>query len=125
LYEIGPADAEESRIGFTGNGFGEQGFAGARRANHQDTLGNAATQSLEFLGIFEELDQLRNFFYSFINARDVFKGRFIPLFGKKPGLAFAETERAFARHLDLANEEEINEQSDDHKRQHADGHAPE
>src|SRR5207247_484627 len=71
-----------------------------------------------------ELDQLRNFFDGLINSSNVFESRFIPLFGQEAGLAFAETERAFAGHFDLPYEEEINEQRDDDKRQHADRDAP-
>ena len=32
--EVRPADAEKGGISFTGDGFGQQGFAGSRRADH-------------------------------------------------------------------------------------------
>ena len=47
--EIRTADAEKRRIGFAGDGFGEQGFAGAGRADHQNALRNATAQPLKFL----------------------------------------------------------------------------
>ena len=51
LHEIRAADAKEIGISLARNGLGQQGFAGARRANHQYALRNTAAEFLEFLGV--------------------------------------------------------------------------
>ena len=43
-----PAQAEERHLGLAGHGLGQQRLAGARRADEQHALGNAAAQRLVF-----------------------------------------------------------------------------
>ena len=119
LNKVRPANAEERRVGFARDGFSQKCFAGARRADHQNAFWNATAQPLKLLGIFQELNQLGNFFNGFVDAGDIFKRSLVPFFGQEPGLALAETKRPLTRHLDLANEEEPNERRNDDDRQHA------
>ena len=46
LDEVRARDAEERHARFTGDGAREQRLAGARRAHHQDALGDAAAEAL-------------------------------------------------------------------------------
>src|SRR2546430_2397621 len=48
LDEIGTRNREERHVGFAGDGAGEQGLAGARRADQQHAFRDAAAQPLEF-----------------------------------------------------------------------------
>ena len=50
LHEIGAGDGEERDIGFPGDGPGQKGLAGPRRAHQQHTLGDAAAQLGNFWG---------------------------------------------------------------------------
>jgi len=125
LDEIGAADAEESRIGFAGNRFGQKGLARAGGAHHQNAFGNTTTEALKLFGVFEELHQLGDLFDGFIDTGNVFEGGLVSFLGQQTCFAFAEAERAFTGHLDLANEEEPNEHPDEYERQHAQEHAEE
>src|SRR2546428_61855 len=58
LHEVRAADAEERHARFANARLGQEGLARPRRADDQDALRNAPAQLLEFMGIFEELDDL-------------------------------------------------------------------
>ncbi len=117
--EVRAADAKESSIGLSGDGFCQKRFTRSGRANHKNAFGDAAAEALELLGIFKELHQLRHFFDSFLNARYVFEGRFVAFFGQEAGLALAKAQGTLAGHFNLANEEEPNQCGDDDEGQNA------
>src|SRR5437667_9272049 len=72
--EVRTRNRKERNVGFSGNGAGQQGLARSGRSHHQHALGNAATELLKLLWIFEELDDLLQLFLGFLNARHVFEG---------------------------------------------------
>src|SRR5439155_24917396 len=55
LDEIRAGDREERHARLAGDGPGQEGLAGARRAEEEDALGDARAQRLELLGVLEEL----------------------------------------------------------------------
>ena len=104
--EVRTGDGEEGDVGFTGDGAGEQGFAGSRRSDEQDALGDAAAEALELLGLAEELDDFLELFLGFIDAGDVLEGDLFLLHGEQAGARFAEAHGLVAAGLHLAEEEE-------------------
>ncbi len=66
-----PREAEERHARLAGDGLGEQRLAGARRADQQHALGNAAAEPLVFFGRLEELDDFAELFDGFVDAGDV------------------------------------------------------
>jgi hypothetical protein len=72
--EVGTGDREERHLGFAGDGLGEQGLAGARRADQQHAARDAAAQLLELLRVAQEVDQFLDFFLGLVAAGDVGEG---------------------------------------------------
>ena len=66
-----PREAEERHARFAGDGLGQQRLAGARRADQQHALGNAAAEDLILFGRAEELDDFAQFFDGFVDAGHV------------------------------------------------------
>ncbi len=58
LDEIRAGDREERHVRLAGDGAGEQGLAGAGRADQQHALRDLAAEALEFLRVLQELDDL-------------------------------------------------------------------
>ena len=106
LHKVGAGDGEERDVGFAGNGAGQQGLAGARRAHEQHALGNAAAQLLELLRFAQELDNLLQLFLGLIHAGHVFEGDLLLLHGEQAGPALAEGQRLVAAALHLPQHEE-------------------
>ena len=105
FHEVGAADAEKGHFGFAGDGFGQQGFAGAGRADEQQPARDAAAQFLEFLRVFEKVHHFLDFFLGFVAAGHVGEGDLVVVFVQHAGLAFAEAEcAALAAALHLAHE---------------------
>jgi len=48
--KIGPADAQERNIRFSGNGAGEQGLSRTGLPHQEQSLGDSPSQSVYFLG---------------------------------------------------------------------------
>ena len=69
LDEVGAGDGEERDAGLAGDGAGEEGLAGARRADEQDALGDPAAELWNFFGSFEELDDLLELLLRLVDAR--------------------------------------------------------
>src|SRR3954470_15638275 len=116
--EIGTTDAKEGRIGFAGDGLREQCLSGSGSTDHQNTFRNSTTELLEFLRVFQELNQFRDFFFGLFDTCDVLKRCLVLFLAQHARLALTETEGAFARHFDLANEEKPNQQTDHEDREH-------
>ena len=68
LDEVRAGNTEERHPRFTGDSFGEQGLAGAGRADHQHAAWNFAAQLLELAGIAQKLDQFGHFLFGFVAA---------------------------------------------------------
>ncbi len=86
FYKIATTQAEERHLGLAGHGFGEQGFAGARRANQQCSLGYLTTEIGVFFRVLEEVDDFHHFHLGFVEAgyiieRDVHPGAFVKELG--------------------------------------------
>ncbi len=71
--EVGARQAEERHARLAGDGLGQQRFAGARRADEQHALGNAAAEHLIFFGRLEKLDDFAQLFDGFVDAGHVFE----------------------------------------------------
>ncbi|MCY1512532.1 hypothetical protein D9M68_469940 [compost metagenome] len=120
LDEVGTGNGEERNLGLTGDGFRQQGLAGAGRADHQHATRDAATQALELARIAEEFDQFADFFLGLVAAGDVGEGGLHLILGKQARLALAEAHRAAAATaaaLHLAHEE--HEHGNDHENREA------
>ena len=74
LDEVRAGDREEGHARLAGHGAGEQRLAGARRAVEQDALGNARAESLELLGVLQELLDLVELLDRLVDARHVAEG---------------------------------------------------
>ena len=120
LHEIRAADGEERHVSFTGDGARQQGLAGARRADHQHALWNAAAEFLKFFRVAQELDQLLHFVLGFLHAGHVAKRDLVLVTGEHARLGLAEVQRAFAGHPDLLAEQEIKHQKEKRDRQETD-----
>ena len=107
FHKIRAADAEERGVGLARDGLGQQGLARARRAHHQDALGNAAAEFLKFFRVLEEFDQFGNLLLGFLDAGDVLEGDLVFFLVQHAGAAFAKAHGAFAGHFDLAEDEKV------------------
>ena len=85
LDEVGARDGEEGHIRFAGDGAREQRLAGARRADQQHALGDAAAQALEFLRVAQEVDDLLQLFLGLVDAGDILEGHPAGALGQQLG----------------------------------------
>src|SRR5580704_2365164 len=83
FYEVGTGNREKGDVSFAGDSACKQSLACSRRSDEQHALGNAAAQFLEFLRVFEELDNLLQLFLGFVGAGHIFKGGLFLLGGKQ------------------------------------------
>ena len=74
LDEVRAGDGVEGHAGLTGTGAGQQGLAGARRADEQYAMGDACTQRVELVGTLEELHDLFQLFLLFVLTGHIGKG---------------------------------------------------
>src|SRR6478736_2036423 len=82
LHEIRTAYAKEGRIGFSGNGFSQESLARSWRADHEDTFRNTSAEPLKLFRILKKFNQLRHFFDSFVDSRNVLEGSFVAFLGE-------------------------------------------
>ncbi len=94
LDEVGTGNGEERHLGFAGDGLGQQGLAGAGRADHQHAARDTAAQALELARIAKELDQLADLLLGLVAAGDVSEGGLDLVLGQQARLALAEAHRA-------------------------------
>ena len=80
-------------------------LAGAGRADQQRAFRNLAAEPLEFVRIFQELDDLLEIFLRLIDAGDILEGDAAMAFGEKLRLGLAEAHGLAAARLHLADEE--------------------
>ena len=101
LHKIRSGDTEKRHIGLTGDRLGQQGLARAGRADHQNSLGNLPAHFGEFLGIFEELHDLGDFFLGLIATGDLGKRDLVTVPRKQFGATLAKTHGTAPRLLEL------------------------
>ena len=116
FHEVRTADAEECRVRFARDGFCQKGFSRAGRADHQHAFGNASAEALKFFRVFEKFDEFRNFLHRLFHAGHVFERGLVAILRKNLRLAFAEAQRAFASHFNLADEEEPEQHAQNQER---------
>ena len=105
LNKVGTRNAEKWHLGFAGNAFRQQGFTRTGGAYQQQPTGDATTESLETLGVTQEVNDLTHLFFGFITAGNVRKGNVVVVLVHHAGLAFPKAERtAFASALHLTHE---------------------
>ena len=117
LHEIRTGDGEERHAGFARDGARQQRLAGARRADQQHALGNAAAQLLEFLRLAQELDDLLQFFLGLFHAGHVLERDLLLLRGMQPRAALAEAQRLVAAALHLPHHENPEGHQHDERRE--------
>ncbi len=105
LDEIRAGNREKRNVRFAGNRAGKQSFAGSRRPDEQYALRNAATELLEFLRIFQEVDNFVELFFGFVNSSNIFECRLLLLRRKQTGARFSETQRFIPAGLHLLHHE--------------------
>ena len=110
--KVRAADGKEGNIRFACNRACQQRLACARRADHQDALGDAAAKFLEFFRITQKLDELLHFVFGFLDTGDVAKCDLVLVPSQHARFGFAEVKRAFASHADLLAKQEIKHQQE-------------
>ena len=117
LDKVGARNGEERNTCLTRDRAGEQGLAGAGRADQQRALGDFAAQTRKLARVLEELDDLLQLFARFVDARDIVEGDAALLLGEQLGLRLAEAHSAAraAALLHLAQHEEGNAQDQDER----------
>ena len=107
LHEIGTGNGKERYFSFAGNGLGQQGLTGTRRAHHQDTARNLAAKALELAWVAEKFYQLTDLFLGLFDAGDISKGGLHLVFAEHARLALAKRHgTTAATTLHLAHEED-------------------
>src|ERR1700733_691956 len=106
LDKIRARNGEERHFGLAGYGAGQQGLAGAGRADHQHTFRYLAAKFLELAGIFQEIDDFDDFLLGLFDPRHIGKGNADLILAKEPCAALAEGHGppAAGRALHLAHE---------------------
>jgi hypothetical protein len=105
LDEVGAGDGEERHVGFARDGARQQRLTGARRADQQAAFRDLAAQALEFLRVFEEVDDLFELGLGFLDAGDVVEGDAALALGQQARARLAEAHGLAAIGLHLAQHE--------------------
>jgi ATP-dependent Clp protease ATP-binding subunit ClpB len=71
LHELRPAEAEKRHLRFARDGLREQRLSGPWRPDKEYALGYAAADVRVLLRMLEEFDDLHQFLFRFVNARDI------------------------------------------------------
>ncbi len=116
LHELGARDREERHAGLAGNGAGEQRLAGAGRSDQQHASRNAGAETVELLGILQELDHLGQLLLRLVHSGDVVEGHDRLVAEEHAGPALPEAHRLVIGALRLAHHEE-DEPADQEDRQ--------
>src|SRR5271156_104070 len=118
LDEIRTRDREERNVRFTSNRPRQQSLARPGGPDKQYTLGNASTEFLEFLRIFQEVDNFVELFFGLIDSGHVLERCLLLLGGQQSRARFSKTERFVPARLHLFHHEnpEQNQQDKRSKR---------
>ena len=128
LHELRAADVEEWNARLAGHGLGEQRLAGPRRADQEDTLGDAGAQGSKLLRVLKELYHLSQFFLRLFHPSHVQERHAGTVAAEHAGFALAEAHRLVITALRLAQEEEQDGDDEDYRqerKQYAGESAPE
>src|SRR5688572_3176591 len=106
FYKIRAADAEERDTGLAGNRLRQQGFARSGRPYNEDSFRNPSSKLLKLSGVLEKIDDLRHFFFGFVDAGDIRKRNLLTLFSQHPSATLPERERLVAADLHLPHQKE-------------------
>ena len=117
LDEVGAGDGVERHAGLTGDGAGEQGLAGARRAVEQHALGDLGADGLELRGLLEELLDLAELLDRLVAAGDVGERGLRHVLGDQLRLGLGELHDAAAAAALHAVHQPQEHQDDQHERQ--------
>ena len=117
LDELGAREEEERHVGLAGHGAGEERLAGARGADEEHALGDAAAEPLVLFGILEEVHDLHQLRLGLVHPRHVGERRFELLAVVDLGLGAAEGERLGRPASHAAHDEDPEA---DHERQRHD-----
>ncbi len=104
--EVAAMRAKKISVGLTGDGFGQHGFAGSRRANQQDAFREAAAKPLVFCRVAKKIDDLLYFAFRLFDAGDI---------PKSDNRFFGHMSIAAAADIHLINDQH-DHQSGDYKR---------
>jgi len=118
--KVGAGDREERHIRFAGDGARQEGLTGARRAHQQNATGDLAAQTLEFLRLAQEFDDLLQILLRLVDAGHILEGDPAMRFRQKLGLRLAEAHRLAARaalHLPHQEDPDREDQEDRTERQ--------
>ena len=116
--EIRTGNGEEGHVRFAGDRLGEQRFAGTRRPDHQDALGNASAHPGKLLGILEELHHLADLLLRFVTTRNIGERDLVPVPREQLGAALAETHGAATSLAQLPHKQKIQEADDQQEGNH-------
>ena len=115
LDKIRAGNRKEGHVGFAGHCARQQSLAGSRGADEQHTFGDAPAELLKFLRLAQELDDLFQLFFGFVNSSNIFESDFLLLHGEQPGAALAEAQRLVAAGLHLPDHEEPESAQQQHR----------
>ncbi len=90
LNEIGSGNTEKRNIGFSCYCLCKQRFTCTRSPYKQNTGGNTTSKCGKFTGIFQKVDYLFEFCFSFINSRNIGKGDLVVALLYELGPVFAK-----------------------------------
>src|ERR1700691_165533 len=105
FHEIRAGDGEERNVGFAGDRACQQSLAGSRRSDEKHAFGNASAKLLEFLRIFQEIDDFVKLFLGFVNSSDIFEGRFLLLRREQTRTRFSKAQGFVPASLHLLHHE--------------------
>ena len=114
FHKVRPRDGEERHASLAGDGAGQQGFTGTRRADQKGALGDLAAKAAEFLRIAQEFYDFLKLFLGFVDACDIIEGHAAMLFRQQFGARFAKAHGPAAPAALHAVHEE-NPDADQHK----------
>ncbi len=125
LDEVGAGDGVEGDARLAGDGAGEQGLAGARRAVEQDALGDLGAHGLELRRLLEELLDLAELLDRLLAARDVAERGLGHVLGDQLGPRLGELhDAAAAAALDLVHQEQEDQHDQDDRQQRGEQRRP-
>ena len=96
LDKVAAAEGKERHVGFAGDRPGQQRFAGARRTDEQDALGDFRAERFVAGRVLEEVDHFLQLVFGFVAAGHVVEGDARVLVGNRLRLALADAHHRLA-----------------------------
>src|SRR6185503_9810751 len=110
--KVTPTDGKEGNMGLACDRPRQQGFAGAGRADQENSLWNVGAYLFVTSGVFEEINDLSEFKFGFLAAGDVVEGDFRFLFGDQSSPAIPESQEGFAGSANATTDERPDKEHD-------------